>query len=166
MRRGLGIAIVLLPMICWGQPDTLWTRLYDDSDFDFAYAVQQTPDGGFVIAGQRGPDYHFLLVKTDSLGNPEWMRTSGPNGSYAYDVQLTEDGGYIMAGYFYGAREGQLVKANSLGWPQWSLSVGGYFWVCFNSVVECPDGDFLAAGYAGPNGNTNACLVRTTRKGT
>ncbi len=48
--------------------DTLWTKVYDDgSATGNGYSVQQTTDGGYIIAGyyQNG----MLLIKTDSNGN-------------------------------------------------------------------------------------------------
>ena len=32
-------------------PDTLWTKTFGGSNIDVAYSVQQTADGGFIIAG-------------------------------------------------------------------------------------------------------------------
>src|ERR1035437_159631 len=31
--------------------DTLWTKTYGGTDWDFAYSVSQTSDGGFIVAG-------------------------------------------------------------------------------------------------------------------
>jgi hypothetical protein len=65
-----------------GQPpDTLWTRVYGGPRWDWAYAVQQTRDGGYIIAGLtesfggRAPSCY--VVKTDSAGDTLWTRTYG-----------------------------------------------------------------------------------------
>ncbi|MEW6618840.1 MAG: hypothetical protein AB1422_05775, partial [bacterium] len=49
-----GLAI----LICLGvnspalsQPDTLWEKTYGGSSDDRGYSVQQTTDGGYIIAG-------------------------------------------------------------------------------------------------------------------
>jgi len=34
-----------------GQGDTLWTRTYGGTGNDDAYCIQQTTDGGYVVAG-------------------------------------------------------------------------------------------------------------------
>jgi len=59
-----------------GSGDTLWTRTYGDTSDDEGFSVQQTSDGGYVIAGLTysygigTPDYsNVYLIKTDSLGN-------------------------------------------------------------------------------------------------
>ena len=53
--------------------DTLWTRTFGGANDDRGYSVQQTVDGGFVVAGMTkshgagGAD--FYLVKTDAEGH-------------------------------------------------------------------------------------------------
>ena len=42
----------LLPTYCIAQaPDTLWTRTYGGPNSDSALSVQETMDGGYIIAG-------------------------------------------------------------------------------------------------------------------
>ena len=54
-------------------PDTLWTRTYGGSSYDYGSSVQQTSDGGFVVAGGTwsfgAGANDAWLIKTDSLGN-------------------------------------------------------------------------------------------------
>jgi hypothetical protein len=53
--------------------DTLWTRTYGGTDWAEGYSVQQTADGGCIIAGSAysygAGGYNVYLIKTDSLGN-------------------------------------------------------------------------------------------------
>ncbi|MCH7574693.1 MAG: hypothetical protein IIA59_06145 [Candidatus Marinimicrobia bacterium] len=52
------------------EPETLWTRTYGGSGLDVGYSVQQTDDGGFVVAGT-----------TDSFGaggSDVWLIRLGP----------------------------------------------------------------------------------------
>ena len=51
------------------EGDTLWTRIYESENqsHDKGYWVEQTPDGGYIVAGAQGHGTVWLL-KTDSLG--------------------------------------------------------------------------------------------------
>ncbi len=53
--------------------DTLWTKSFGGSSNELGYAIQQTTDNGFVIAGETEGfgfvNFDMYLVKTDSLGN-------------------------------------------------------------------------------------------------
>lgn len=65
-------------------------------------SVQQTDDGGYVVAGvtrSQGEGGDVYLIKTDAEGNVEWERTfGGPHLDRGIDVQATPDGGYVVVG--------------------------------------------------------------------
>ena len=62
-------------------PDTLWTRTYGGSGSDVGQSVQQTSDGGFVVAGSTesfgAGESDIYLIRTDAQGNTLWTRTYG-----------------------------------------------------------------------------------------
>ena len=88
-----------------------WTKTYGWPGDDYAESIQQTSDGGYIVAGiiysdagdiidgnYREDDYG--IIKLDSVGNKIWDKTyGGSNNDGATSIQQTSDGGYIVAGY-------------------------------------------------------------------
>jgi len=157
-----------------GEP--LWTRTYGGSSYDAARSVQQTSDGGYIVAGftqsfgAGGQD--FYLVKTNSLGQPLWTRTyGGSSHDAALSVQQTSDGGYIVAGYSrsFGAgwNDFYLVKTNSLGDTLWTRTYGGSRTDASYSVDTTADGGYIVAGYTESfgAGGGDFYLVKTNSSG-
>jgi hypothetical protein len=83
--------------------NVVWAKTYGGTSWDYAYSVQQTSDGGYIVAGWTdsfGAGYaDIFLIKTNANGNISWAKTyGGTGGDYASSVQQTSDGGYIVAG--------------------------------------------------------------------
>ena len=79
-----------------------WNQTYEGTGVDFAYAVTQTSDGGYALAGNSESfgDKDIRLVKTDNNGQLEWNQIfGGTSGESASSVILTADGGYVLAGH-------------------------------------------------------------------
>jgi hypothetical protein len=101
-----------------------WFKTFGGSDDDGAYSVQQTSDGGFIIAGWTeswgAGATDVYLIKTDDDGNEQWSKTiGGLHSDYASSVQQAADGGYIITGWTrsYGAGGGDLylIKTDANG---------------------------------------------------
>jgi hypothetical protein len=83
--------------------DTIWTKIYGGIDTDIAYSIQQTPDSGYIIAGETNSfgtgSRDVYLLRTDANGNELWSTIyGGDTTDIGYSVQPTSDGGYIIAG--------------------------------------------------------------------
>src|SRR5207247_781050 len=84
--------------------DTLWTKTFGGIYDDEALFVNQTTDGGYIIAGWTssfgaGGWDDVYLVRTDANGDSLWTKTyGGVNGDVAWSVQQTTDGGFIITG--------------------------------------------------------------------
>jgi len=151
--------------------DTLWTRSFGGWDNDFGSSVQQSLDGGYIVAGWTlsfgAGSGDIYVVKTDSLGDTLWTRTYG--GIYAEsatDIQNTRDGGYVIAGNstsfgtFYS--DLYLVKIDANGDTIWTLVYGGDDIECVYSLDQTIDGGYIIAGYTGNWGSLSDCwLVKT-----
>ena len=109
--------------------DTLWTKTIGGSNNDVGNSVQQTNDGGYIIAGSMyssvNNGYDVWLIKTDSLGDTLWTKTyGGGEFDFGYSTQQTEDGGYIITGntysYGFGDLNVWLIKTNDSGDTLWT----------------------------------------------
>jgi len=93
--------------------DTLWTRTYDlpptlagcPADTfvgNYFTAIRQTPDGGYIIAGnyrlncQPGTiSDRACLLKVDTAGEVEWWQVY-PNHHSIFDVEVAPDSGFVF----------------------------------------------------------------------
>jgi hypothetical protein len=122
-----------------------WQKTYGGSDDDRAYSIQQTSDGGYIVAGSTCSyngadswDCDVWVLKLDSIGNVQWQKTYGGGDDTASSVQQTVDGGYIVAGttFSFGAGNGDIwvLKLNADGTISWQKTYGG-------SEYDCTGGD-------------------------
>jgi len=153
--------------------DTLWTRTYGGAGGDRGESVQQTSDGGYIVAGYTnsfGTGIQVYLIKTNATGDTLWTRTyGGASNDYGYFVRQTTDGGYIVAGYtfsFGNAYQVYLVKTNATGDTLWSRTYGGTDWDMGYSVQQTSDMGYIVAGYTYFFGNFDQVyLVKTNASG-
>ncbi|MFX1516951.1 MAG: hypothetical protein ACFFC6_11610, partial [Promethearchaeota archaeon] len=89
-----------------------WNKTFGGADFDHAYALIETTDGGFTLVGSTrsygAGEFDMWLVKTDAHGVAQWNQTyGGTEWDNAYALIQTTDGGVALAGSTrsYGAGE-------------------------------------------------------------
>lgn len=112
--------------------DSLWSKTYGATDWDFGYSVEETSDNGFIIGGTTfsfGKGEQMYLIKTDADGDTAWTKTFGGAGQEnAKRATQTTDGGYVLIGYTdsYGAGEKDIfiLKTNASGDSVWSKTYG------------------------------------------
>ena len=132
--------------------DTLWTKTYGTNKMDCGYGVQQTADGGFVIAGDVANGKDAYVIKIDTNGNKVWDYIyEGVGTDNFYSVIETTDGNYIAAGRTQsegaGGQDVFLVKLDSDGAEVWKKTYGGEKKDEGWSVVETADHGFFITGY-------------------
>lgn len=152
--------------------DTLWTKTYDNGDATNAMSVQQTDDGGYILAGEtiipNETAFRVCIIKTGSNGDIVWDKIFGhpTYSSAATCVRQTSDGGYIVGGISPGS-SASLIRLNSSGDSLWSRVYGSTFNDRTEDVKQTSDGGFILAGSYDvvPNSNSDAYLIRTDSNG-
>jgi len=128
-----------------------WDKTFGGTGNDALYAIQQTTDGGYLLAGFSGSGISgdkttplwdtclscvvrsdYWIVKTDSAGMYQWDKDfGGLNIDNLYAIQQTADGGYLLGGYSFsgiGGDKTQLSIGENDLWIVKTDSLGNYQW--------------------------------------
>ncbi|MGB2807138.1 MAG: hypothetical protein WBC22_05335 [Sedimentisphaerales bacterium] len=155
-----------------------WEKTFGGSDFDKGFSVQQTIDGGYIIAGYTrsfgAGDSDVYLIKTEPNGSSEWQKTFGGSGvEYGNSVQQTLDGRYIIAGdtdsFGAGDCDVYLIKTDPNGSSEWEKTFGASKDDNGSSVQQTVDGGYIIAGYSdsdSPGSIYEVYLIKLCSEGT
>ena len=126
----------------------LWSQTFGDAGHEYSSAIQQTVDGGYIMAGSTNSfgagDMDVYFIKTDSRGNELWSQTvGGVNKDVGRNsVEQTPDGGYVTVGSTYsfghGGEDVYLVKLTASGEPYPDIKANN-----FDGPVTISQGDNL-----------------------
>ncbi|HET6867511.1 MAG TPA: hypothetical protein VFH80_16440 [Solirubrobacteraceae bacterium] len=143
-----------------GQGNVQWQRQIGPGSTtqELLNAVQQTSDGGYVVAGQLEPPNatgqtlaSVFVVRLDASGNVVWQQsynsfTSGgsPSASNnALSIVQASDGGYLVAGNWVNAPSpgeccsgALLLRLDSAGAIEWQNALSGGLYCFFNGFSE------------------------------
>lgn len=152
-----------------------WQKCFGGNSIDEAKSVEQTSDGGYIVAGwtrsnnlditvnNGGSD--FWVIKLDASGSLTWQKSLGGSGDeVASSVKQTADGGYIVAGETpstngdvsgnNGGTDYWVTKLSSAGALVWQKCYGGSGIDKAKSIAQTTDGGYIVAGKAAStNGN-------------
>jgi len=196
MKKEITLTIITLffANLCFAQSTIEWQRCLGGSSYDVAHSIQQTSDGGYIVAGISESNdfdvsgnhgwYDYWIVKLYSSGGIEWQRSlGGSNGDYANSIQQTSDAGYIVAGYSasndsdvsgnHGGLDYWVVKLNSSGNLEWQRSLGGSLNDYAYSIDQTSDGGYIITGesasndgdVSGNNGSIDYWIVKLDSSG-
>jgi hypothetical protein len=124
-----------------------WAKSYGGSHFDAGYAIQQTSDGGYIVAcatasndnevtGNHGGTTDGWILKINDTGAVGWSKCyGGSNEDIINSIYQTADGGYIASGYTRssdgdvavnrGDYDYWVFKINDTGSIVWEQTYGG-----------------------------------------
>ncbi|MEI8204162.1 MAG: T9SS type A sorting domain-containing protein [Bacteroidota bacterium] len=171
-----------------------WQKNYGGSEHDYAFSIQQTIDGGYIVGGTTEsndgdvvgnhgsftvPD--FWILRLDQSGNLLWQKCLGGSGAETCNsIRQTNDGGYILAGETDGSTDGDvtvnhgdidywIVKLGASGNIQWQKSLGGSGRETPYSIIQTNDGGYIVAGESnncnGNHGDFDAWIVKLDTSG-
>jgi hypothetical protein len=156
-----------------------WQKSFGGTYNDYASSIQQTTDGGYIVAGYSFSNdgnvtgHHgtttyadYWVVKLNATGTITWQKSlGGTSYDRATSIQQTTDGGYIVTGVSY-SNDGDVtghqgtaffpdywvVKLNSSGTIEWQKSLGGTDWDLARSIQQTTDGGYIVVGESYSNG--------------
>lgn len=158
----------------------LWDHRFGGNDNEYLYALDQTKDNGFILAGYTRSEingdvtvagkgaYDFWLVKTDSNGMKLWdNRLGGPSDDKGKSIYELEDGGFIIGGWSesdaggdksqgtQGLTDYWLVRTDQTGNKIWDLNFGANNDERLHDVPPTAEGGFIIGGHSssGMNGD-------------
>ena len=138
--------------------------------------VQQTNDGGYIVAGYTDglgtSFYDVYLVKLNASGVVQWKKTYGGSSyDFAYTVHQTADNGFIIGAttnsFGAGDYNAYLLKTDVNGTLQWSKTYGKTGEDRIQCARQTSDGGYILCGRSNSfgAGNFDATLHKTDASG-
>lgn len=147
-----------------------WQSCLGGTDYEYAYAISQSIDGGYFVCGHSFSDDgdvigiepidngNIWLLKLSETGEIVWQKDFGGTAEdYAYSIKTTADGGCIIAGTTssingdvvgnHGSSDMWILKLDPLGLVQWKKCFGGTGSDGANSIELTSDGGYIIVGY-------------------
>ena len=147
--------------------DTQWIRTYGKSSYETGEAVDQTIDGGYIVAGSTdgsGNGQQIWILRIDRQGDTVWTRIYGGSGDEnTTDIAQTPDRGFIFVGsttsYGAGSSDLYLVKTDSAGNVDWTRTYGYQYADWGNALAITADSGYIIIGGTNPSPNPEECYA-------
>ena len=168
-------------------PTIQWQKTIGNNDTITIDDVQQTTDGGYILAGYKKDtqnDGDYWIAKLNSNADIKWEKTyGGSSPDVAESIQQTTDGGYIVVGSTFsndedvtnnkGATDAWILKLNTNGNVEWQKTYGGSFIDALTNIKQTTDGGYIAVGHSSSNdgdilnnqGYNDAWIIKITANG-
>jgi len=154
--------------------NVVWQNTIGGSSIEVLNAIEQTLDGGYIIAGYSlSPisgdktesnilgSYDYWIIKLDAAGSIVWQNTIGGNGNdKANCIIQTIDGGYLVGGESssdisgdksensLGGTDYWVIKLDASGNIVWQNTIGGVSYDGLFSIDQTVDGGYILGGYS------------------
>ena len=173
--------LCFISLLTYSQsPSIQWQKSLGGTTDEYAYYVENTSDGGYIITGASKSNdgdltihygaaikYDCWVVKFDNVGVVQWQKSlGGTESDQSICIKQTSDGGYILVGSSFsndidvtghhGAAtkaDVWVVKLDAVGTIQWQKSLGGTLDDFAYSIKETTDGSFVLVGQSYSNDN-------------
>jgi hypothetical protein len=110
-----------------------WQKSLGGSGYEKAVSVQQTTDGGYIVAGSSGStngdvtgnhgNVDYWIVKLNTSGDIQWQKSLGGSGlEDVAEIQQTDDGGFIIVGSSDSSSDGD-VTGNHGNFDYWAVKL-------------------------------------------
>jgi hypothetical protein len=155
----------------------IWDRTFGgfvSSSGDGGWSVQETSDGGYVVAGYTQSEGNgrkdLWLIRTDGQGDLHWEKAfGGREDDVGMSVLQSRDGGFVVAGRTASFGQGEddmwLLKTDSEGGQLWNVTFGGNKDDAAFQVVELGNGYALVGRTQSGAKDERIKLVRTDPDG-
>ena len=157
--------------------EIIWNKFYDNSSsWESASSIQQTSDGGFIVAGRTYDDYvsTIWIFKLANNGDITWQKNYAGSGFYyTQSIHQTDDDGdnvrddgYIVVSstgtdYLDDDHDILILKLNSSGNIMWqkTYGFGGSNNEIAESIIQTSDGGYVIGGSTDSFGTANAGML-------
>ena len=160
------------------DPELHWQKSLGGSGADEFPIVQQSMNGGFILAGastsndgdvsfNHSTDYSDIwIVKMDESGSIVWEKSFGGSIHESPQALLQlDDGGYLIGGvtnsfdgdvsWNFGSIDWWMIRLNPAGDMVWQKNMGGSFHESPGAMLQVGDGFIIAGSTASSDGDVN-----------
>jgi hypothetical protein len=133
--------------------NVIWQKTYGGPGAEYVAAIDETRDGGFVVAGTSSsfdPNSGVWVLKLGADGSVEWESLYSPMAT-GISIRQTSDGGYVALAetlsYGVGATALLLFRLDAGGAVLWQKLYSASSWQAAGNVLETLDGGYVLTGY-------------------
>jgi len=140
-----------------------WYRIFKPDEINYGFSVNQTTDNGYVISGYTNSKTDYsgepLVIKTDSLGNQEWIWQDGSIYDDLQAITSISNDGNILIAYGHATYQAppypvpssltqiRVVKMDNNGNELWTRDYGeSIMWNQVLTITHLPDNTYLIGG--------------------